>query len=224
MIQMENVNKSFFMGGGEELAILRGIDLNVAAGEFVAIVGPSGSGKTTLMNLIGCLDRPTSGFYALEGVDVGGLNDNELSDIRNQKIGFVFQNFNLMPRSSALQNVALPMIYAGVARSCALAKAAELLDLVGMSDRANHRPSELSGGQKQRVAIARALANEPAIILADEPTGQLDSATGRMIMEIFRKLHKQQNKTIVLITHNKNLSSKATRLVALHDGEIVDRR
>jgi putative ABC transport system ATP-binding protein len=220
IILMENVDKDYFIGEPGQLRILKGIDLMVDEGEFLAVVGPSGSGKTTLMNILGCLDRPTTGRYELLGWDISTLSDNELSDIRNQKIGFVFQNFNLIPRLDAISNVELPMLYAGLNANERNERARELLGAVDMSDRAGHRPNELSGGQRQRVAIARALANDPPIILADEPTGSLDSKTGRHIMDIFRILHKY-GKTIILITHNKTLAKKADRTITLHDGKIV---
>jgi putative ABC transport system ATP-binding protein len=195
IIKMENIIKNFYTGTPNELHILKNIHINVNKGEFVSVVGQSGSGKTTLMNLIGALDRPTSGHYSLAGVDVGKLNDNQLSDIRNKKIGFIFQNFNLLPRLSALKNVELPMLYLGLKASERGKRAKELLEMVDMGDRINHPPSELSGGQKQRAAIARAMANDPDILLADEPTGSLDSATGRLMMDIFHKLHKNHSKT-----------------------------
>ncbi|MDR2649544.1 MAG: ABC transporter ATP-binding protein [Clostridiales bacterium] len=224
MIYMRKIKKSFSMGKHKKLEVLHGIDLTVKNGEFVSIVGQSGSGKSTLMNIIGGLDRPTSGQYLLEDVDVGKLGENQLSDIRNRKIGFVFQLFNLIPRSSALRNVELPMLYGGVGDAERREKAKELLAMFGMRDRVNHLPSELSGGQKQRVAIARSIANDPAIVLADEPTGALDSKTGRMVMDIFHRLHEQQGKTIVLITHNEKLAQETQRILILEDGNIVDER
>ena len=183
IIKLTNIVKKFYIGEPNELEILHGISLEVKEGEFVAIVGPSGSGKSTLMNMIGALDRPTSGDYILDGIDVGKADDTELSKIRNQKIGFVFQTYNLIPKTNAIKNIELPMLYAGMERSKRIARAKELLNLVEMGDRAKHLPEELSGGQKQRVAIARAMANDPAIILADEPTGALDSKTGRLVMD-----------------------------------------
>ena len=221
VIEMREINKNFHVGTPNELAILKNINLNVKKGEFLAVVGVSGSGKSTLMNLMGGLDRPTSGTYTLDGVDVASLADNALSDVRGRKIGFVFQTFNLIPRSTALRNVELPMLYLGLSRSKRQKHAKELLEMVGMADRLHHRPNELSGGQKQRVAIARAMANNPAILLADEPTGALDSSTGRLIMDIFHNLHKKQGKTIVLITHNENLAKETQRIITLHDGEII---
>ena len=207
--------------GGEELEVLHGIDLTVRKGEFVAIVGASGSGKSTLMNIIGALDRPTEGTYVLDGVDVGTLRDKQLSRIRCRKIGFVFQTFNLVPRTSALKNVALPMMYNGVRGTARTQRARALLDMVEMGDRAGHAPSQLSGGQKQRVAIARAMANDPAILLADEPTGALDSATGRLVMDLFHRLHREQGKTIVLITHSPELAGECQRIVTIKDGRVT---
>ncbi|MBP5745462.1 MAG: ABC transporter ATP-binding protein, partial [Lachnospiraceae bacterium] len=202
IIRLTDIRKNFFIGTPNELKVLKGINLTVYEGEFVAVVGASGSGKSTLMNIIGALDRPTSGGYILDDVDVISAKDSELSGIRNKKIGFVFQTYNLIAKTNALRNVEMPMLYAGVGRKERTKRAEELMELVGMADRMKHLPEELSGGQKQRVAIARAMANDPAIILADEPTGALDSETGRMVMDIFHKLHKEQGKTIVLITHS----------------------
>ena len=221
IISMHKIVKKFYIGLPNELEILHGIDLDINEGEFTAIVGPSGSGKSTLMNIIGALDRPTNGIYELNGTDISELNDSELSDIRNKEIGFVFQNFNLISRTNAIENVELPMLYAGVSRKERRKRAEELLELVGMSDRADHNPNELSGGQKQRIAIARALANTPSILLADKPTGALDSATGRMVMDIFHKLHKEEHKTIVLITHSPELASETERIITINDGNIV---
>ena len=221
IISMHKIVKKFYIGLPNELEILHGIDLDINEGEFTAIVGPSGSGKSTLMNIIGALDRPTNGIYELNGTDISELNDSELSDIRNKEIGFVFQNFNLISRTNAIENVELPMLYAGVSRKERRKRAEELLELVGMSDRADHNPNELSGGQKQRIAIARALANTPSILLADEPTGALDSATGQMVMDIFHKLHKEEHKTIVLITHSPELASETERIITINDGNIV---
>lgn len=221
IIEMNDIVKSYFIGSPNELEILHNINLNVFEGEFLSIVGPSGSGKSTLMNILGALDRPTSGEYFLDGEAVQGLNDNGLSEIRNRKIGFVFQTFNLIPRSTALSNVALPLLYAGVSRKERNNRAKELLDLVEMSDRVHHQPNELSGGQKQRVSIARAMANDPAIILADEPTGALDTHTGRLVMDIFHRLHQEQGKTIILITHNMELAIETQRTISLRDGAIV---
>lgn len=221
IIDMKNIVKNFFIGTPNEVHIIKSIDLNVKKGEFVSIIGASGSGKSTLMNIIGALDRPTSGTYTLDGISLEEMSDNELSDIRNKKIGFVFQTFNLIPRNSALKNVELPMLYAGMDKKTRIERARELLDLVGIGDRIHFMPNELSGGQKQRVAIARALANNPSIILADEPTGALDSQTGHLVVDLFHKIHKQEGKTIVLITHNKELASETQRIITLKDGIIV---
>ena len=218
LIEMKGIVKRFYVGQPNELEILHGIDLTVKEGEFLSIVGASGSGKSTLMNVIGVLDRPTLGTYILDGTDVQGAKDSELSHIRNQKIGFVFQNFNLISRTNALRNVELPMLYAGVGQKERTQRARELLDLVGMGDRVLHQPNELSGGQKQRVAIARAMANDPAIILADEPTGALDSKTGRLVMDLFHKLNAEQGKTIILITHNMELAKETGRILTMRDG------
>ena len=224
VIEMRGIVKSFYVGTPNELEILHGIDLTIRRGEFVSIVGASGSGKSTLMNIIGALDHQTAGDYILDGVPMTEMSSNRLSDLRSEKIGFVFQTFNLIPRSTALGNVELPMLYAGVPRAERRRRALALLELVGMSDRARHRPNELSGGQKQRVAIARAMANDPAILLADEPTGALDSSTGRMVMDIFHRLHRDQGKTIVLITHNNDLAEETQRILTLRDGSIVGER
>lgn len=221
IIRMENIIKRFYIGKPNELEILHGIDLIVNKGEFVSIVGESGSGKSTLMNIIGVLDRQTEGNYFLEGQDVNSMNDTVRSVIRNEKIGFVFQNFNLIPRANALKNVTLPLMYREKRPRNVKELGMEMLKLVGMEDRATHRPNELSGGQKQRVAIARAMINEPSIILADEPTGALDSQTGHMIMDIFHKLHEEQGKTIILVTHSKELAAETQRIITLHDGSIT---
>lgn len=221
VIDLRQIVKRFYIGQPNELEILHKIDLSVEEGEFISIVGESGSGKTTLMNIIGALDRPTGGEYYLEGMDVCLARDKRLSELRNQKIGFIFQTYNLIARTTALSNVELPMLYAGVTKAERIARAQELLAMVGMEDRMQHRPDELSGGQKQRVAIARAMANDPAILLADEPTGALDSKTGRTIMDIFHRLHKEQGKTIVLITHSRELAEETGRIVTLRDGEIT---
>ncbi len=223
-IQLRDIIKRFYIGQPNELEILHGICLDVYPGEFVSIVGASGSGKTTLMNVIGLLDRPTSGSYILDGVDISRAKDNELSQIRNQKIGFVFQTYNLIAKTSALKNVELPMLYAGVPRAERQERAAQLLELVEMGARIKHLPEELSGGQKQRVAIARAMANDPAIILADEPTGALDSNTGRLVMDLFHRLNREQGKTIVLITHSNELAEETGRIVTLRDGRILGER
>ncbi|MCR1273518.1 ABC transporter ATP-binding protein [Clostridium botulinum] len=221
MIEMNNIVKSFYIGTENQLDILKNIDINVKKGEFISIVGASGSGKSTLMNIIGALDRPTSGTYILDSTNINDISDNGLSEIRNKKIGFVFQTFNLIPRSSALKNVELPMLYAGVDKKVRIERAKKLLELVGMEDRINHLPNELSGGQKQRVAIARALVNDPSIILADEPTGALDSETGRLVMDLFHKVHETEGKTIVFITHNYELALETERIITLKDGKVI---
>ncbi|WP_089610598.1 ABC transporter ATP-binding protein [Dehalobacterium formicoaceticum] len=222
MIDVRDLVKKFYIGTPNELLILKNIYLTVKKGEFISIVGASGSGKSTLMNIIGALDRPTSGEYFLDGVPIQDMSNNELSDIRNKKIGFVFQTFNLIPRNSALKNVELPMLYAGVGRKERRERAEELLELVGMNDRMDHLPNELSGGQKQRVAISRALANDPAILLADEPTGALDSETGRKVMELFHEVHEAKGTTIILITHNQELAMETQRIVTIKDGRIIE--
>mgnify|MGYP000814875066 FL=1 len=222
MINMRGIVKRFYIGQPNELEILHGIDLDVTEGEFLSIVGASGSGKSTLMNLIGALDRPTSGTYFLDGQDVGQADDLTLSAIRCKKVGFVFQNFNLIPRTNALKNVELPMMYAGVPQRQRTERAMALLDMVEMADRMYHQPNELSGGQKQRVAIARAMANDPAIVLADEPTGALDSKTGRLVMDIFHRLNRDQGKTVILITHNRELAKETGRIVTMRDGMLYE--
>ena len=224
IIDMKNIIKRYFIGQPNELEVLHGIDVQVHEGEFVAIVGQSGSGKSTLMNVIGALDRPTDGEYILDGVDMFKAPDDMLSDIRCHKIGFVFQTYNLIARTSALKNVELPMLYSNTPRNIRTKRAKDLLKMMDMEERMKHTPDELSGGQKQRVAIARAMANDPAIILADEPTGALDSGTGRMIMDIFHTLHKEQGKTIVLITHSPELAEECETVMTLKDGMIVDVR
>ena len=221
VIKMNNIIKRYYIGKPNELQILNGINLEVNKGEFVSIVGESGSGKSTLMNIIGVLDRQTEGEYYLEGHDVNLLSDDIRSRVRNQRIGFVFQNFNLLPRANALKNVMVPLMYGEKKIKEKKERAREMLKMVGMEDRANHRPNELSGGQKQRVAIARAMINDPAIILADEPTGALDSKTGHMVMDLFHKLHEEQGKTIVLITHSNELAAETQRIVKISDGSIV---
>ena len=224
LIDMQGIRKSFYIGKPNELEILHGIDLKVWEGEFVAIVGESGSGKSTLMNIIGVLDKPTSGRYTLNGVDIHAAPDNELAAIRNRQIGFVFQTYNLIARQTALKNVELPMLYAGVPGSERTRRAAEWLRRVGMGERMRHQPNELSGGQKQRVAIARAMVNDPAIILADEPTGALDSQTSRVVMDLFHEMNEKYHKTVVLITHNQNLAEECQRVLTLLDGRIVAER
>lgn len=224
MIQMTGVDKNYFVGTPNELHILKKISLTIQEGEFVSIVGVSGSGKSTLMNLIGVLDRPSAGTYVLDGMPVNRMTDNQMSDIRCEKIGFVFQTFNLIPRNDALKNVELPMLYAGVDAKTRTRRSRELLELVGMEERMHHQPNELSGGQKQRVAIARALANDPPILLADEPTGSLDSATGRMVMDLFHRVHEESHKTVILVTHNPALAEETERIVTIRDGEIIDDR
>ena len=224
IISLRDIKKSYFEGKDNTLEILHGINLDIYDGEFVAIVGESGSGKSTLMNIIGALDLPSSGEYTLDDVDILKASDNELSRIRNKKIGFVFQTFNLIGRMNAYKNVELPLIYAGVDETTRKNKVNEYLNKVEMSDRAKHMPNELSGGQKQRIAIARALINNPSIILADEPTGALDSKTSRTIMDLFHKLHKEENITIVLITHNQKLAQECDRVLTLSDGMIISDR
>jgi len=216
VIDVEHLSKIYHLGE-QRVAALDDVSFHLEAGEFAAIMGPSGSGKSTLMNLLGCLDRPTSGSYRLEGVDVKDLGANQLADLRNQRIGFVFQNFNLLPRASALENVELPLLYGRVRGSRDLAQAA--LKRVGLGDRARHKPAELSGGERQRVAIARAIVNNPAIILADEPTGNLDSATGNDIMDIFRRLN-EQGVLILLVTHEAEIAEYAERVISMRDGHI----
>lgn len=219
MIKLENVVKSYPVAG-EDLIVLQDINLTIRKGEFVAIMGPSGSGKSTLMNIIGCLDKPTSGNYFLNGKLVSDYDENELAKVRNQSIGFVFQQFQLLPRLTALQNVELPMIYAGVDKKTRIERAEEALEKVGLADRIDHLPNELSGGQKQRVAIARAIVNEPDIILADEPTGALDSKTGTQIMEMFRMLHAEGT-TIILVTHEAEVARYAHRTIFVRDGMLT---
>lgn len=218
LIDMRGIVKSFNVGAEGELTVLPGCDFQVPRGEFTAVVGASGSGKSTLMNIIGLLDRPSAGTYLLDGIDVLDSTDDQLAHYRSQAIGFVFQNFNLVGRISAAKNVEMPLVYAGVPAKQRAQRAAELLGLVGMADRAHHLPNELSGGQKQRVAIARALANDPDILLADEPTGALDSHTGRRVMDLFHTLHREHGKTIVFITHNPELAEETERTVTMRDG------
>lgn len=223
-MKLEGITKNFFIGTPNELHVLKGIDLEVNNGEFVAVVGQSGSGKSTLMNIIGALDRPTSGAYMLDDVDMIKAKDNELSEIRNRKIGFVFQTYNLITKTNAIKNVEMPMLYGKVPYKERIERAKELLELVGMGDRMKHLPEELSGGQKQRVAIARAMAMDPSIILADEPTGALDSETGRMVMDLFHKLHQEKGKTIILITHSPELAEETQRVITIKDGLITGER
>ncbi|MCG9890617.1 MAG: ABC transporter ATP-binding protein [Thermosynechococcaceae cyanobacterium MS004] len=220
MIWMEGITQTFHLEG-MDLPVLKQIDLSIEDGEYVAIMGASGSGKSTLMNIIGCLDRPTSGLYILDGRDLTTLDDDELADIRNQYIGFVFQQFNLLPRLSALENVMLPMIYAAVPRAARLSAAAESLTKVGLSDRLKSRPSQLSGGQQQRVAIARALVNHPALVLADEPTGALDSKTSHEIMDLLTALN-QQGTTIAIVTHDATVAAQTKRVIHMQDGVILE--
>ena len=224
MIHVDKIIKSYYVGTPNELEILHGISLDIREGEFASIVGASGSGKSTFMNILGLLDRPTSGTYLLDGADMNRTKDKALSGIRNHKIGFVFQTYNLIARTNAIRNVEMPMLYAGVKGKERRDRAIELLKMVGMEERMHHTPDELSGGQKQRVAIARAMANNPSIILADEPTGALDSHTGRMVMDLFHKLHEEQQKTIILITHSGELAAETPRIVTIRDGSIVDER
>jgi len=225
MIEIREVTKVYQMGEIEVHA-LRGASLNVAPGEWVAITGPSGSGKSTLMHIIGCLDTPTAGSYRLNDIEVSGLNDNQLAAVRNGQIGFVFQTFNLLPRATALQQVMLPMKYhrdgARLPRPERVRRAREALELVGLDDRQSHRPTELSGGQQQRVAIARALAQQPSILLADEPTGNLDSKSGAEVMEILRNLHRERGLTVVMVTHDPKVAAQAQRIIQIQDGLVVD--
>ena len=222
VIQLDNIRKDYFLGK-VVIEVLKGISLTIARNEYVALMGPSGSGKSTLMNIIGCLDSPTAGNYILNGQAVSGMTDNSLADIRNQEIGFVFQQFNLLPRLTALENVALPLVYAGIAKKQRTERAKQVLDMVSLADRSHHKPNELSGGQNQRVAIARALINDPALILADEPTGNLDSKTSEEIMQIFEKIHAAGN-SIVLVTHEEDIAAHAARIVRLKDGLIESDR
>jgi putative ABC transport system ATP-binding protein len=220
MIDIKNIVKIYKLGD-VEVAALSGVTCRIETGEIVSIMGPSGSGKSTLMNLIGCLDRPTSGSYELDGIDVSSLNDNELAEIRNKKIGFVFQSFNLLPQATAVANVELPLIYSGVGNK--RQRAFEALELVGMANRATHRPSEISGGEQQRVAIARALVSKPSLILADEPTGNLDTQTSQGIMLLLQELNSQ-GITIVLVTHEEDIAAYTQRTIYLRDGEIVSEK
>lgn len=219
MIDLTDVTKNYVMGDSTVYA-LAGVSLSIAEGEFAAITGPSGSGKSTLMNILGCLDRPTSGSYRLDGQEVAALSDDQLAWTRNKKIGFVFQNFNLLTKLSALQNVALPLVYAGVEKTQRLEKAAQALARVGLEERKHHLPTELSGGQRQRVAIARALINDPAIVIADEPTGNLDTKSSLEIMDIFCRLH-EQGRTIIMVTHEPDIAAYAKRVIHVRDGNIT---
>ncbi|MCA9935291.1 MAG: ABC transporter ATP-binding protein [Ardenticatenaceae bacterium] len=221
MITMTNITKTYEMGS-QQVHALRGVDLRIEEGEFVAIMGPSGSGKSTLMNIIGCLDVPTGGTYMLDNIDVSQMSDDEQARVRNKRIGFVFQQFNLLPRTTAVKQVALPLMYAGLGRSARTQRAEAALTVVGLGERLHHKPDELSGGQQQRVAIARALAVEPNIILADEPTGNLDSQSGEEIMTIFKDLHEKQGKTIVMITHDPEIAEHAQRVIWIRDGLISE--
>ncbi|MCB0559374.1 MAG: ABC transporter ATP-binding protein [Lewinellaceae bacterium] len=218
MISVKELNKTYIMGPTKVFA-LRGVTLDIQRNEFVALMGPSGSGKSTLMNLLGCLDTPTSGEYWLNGINVSTMEDNDLAEVRNKEIGFIFQTFNLLPRLSALENVALPLVYAGMSKTHRREKAMEVLEAVGLGDRVEHKPNELSGGQRQRVAIARALVNDPSIILADEPTGNLDTKTSIEIMGILEKIHQQGN-TVILVTHEPDIAEHAHRSVRLRDGMV----
>ncbi|HTG55675.1 MAG TPA: ABC transporter ATP-binding protein [Niabella sp.] len=223
IIHIEQLRKSYFMGQ-QELQVLKGVSLDIHKNEYVSLMGPSGSGKSTLMNILGCLDSPTAGTYILNGHDVSKMPDNSLAEVRNKEIGFVFQQFNLLPRLTALENVALPLIYAGVSKSQRNEKAMQVLEKVNLTDRSHHKPNELSGGQCQRVAIARALVNDPSIILADEPTGNLDTKTSYEIMDIFGKIHAGGN-TVVLVTHEEDIAQHSHRIVRLRDGLIeTDKR
>jgi putative ABC transport system ATP-binding protein len=217
LIEVENLSKIYQMGG-QQVAALAGVDFKIEKGEFVAIMGPSGSGKSTLMNLIGCLDLPSSGTYRLEGLDIQDLKPNQLAEVRNRRIGFVFQSFNLLPRATALENTELPLLYGRVPKSTEIALQA--LERVGLAHRAKHKPTELSGGERQRVAIARALVNSPAIILADEPTGNLDSATGKEIMDLFQELNEEAV-TLILVTHEQEVAQQARRIMQMKDGKII---
>lgn len=218
IIHLEKISKNYYMGR-QELQVLKGLSLDIAKNDYVALMGPSGSGKSTLMNILGCLDSPTSGLYILNGKDVSKMPDNDLATVRNQEIGFVFQQFNLLPRLTAAENVALPLVYNGTPKKQRMEQALEMLNRVGLADRSHHKPNELSGGQGQRVAIARALVNTPSIILADEPTGNLDSKTSIEIMDIFSKIHSEGN-TVILVTHEEDIANHAHRIIRLKDGVI----
>ncbi|MBK8659643.1 MAG: ABC transporter ATP-binding protein [Bacteroidetes bacterium] len=218
MIEISNISKEYIMGS-QLIAALRGVSLTIHRNEYVALMGPSGSGKSTLMNILGCLDTPTSGSYILNGTEVSTMSDDELAFVRNKEIGFVFQTFNLLPRLSSLENVALPMVYAGLGKTERLQRAQEVMEMVGLKDRMHHKPNELSGGQRQRVAIARALVNNPSIILADEPTGNLDTKTSYEIMNIFETINKGGN-TVILVTHEEDIARHARRVLRLRDGAV----
>lgn len=218
VIKIRNITRDFPLGN-EVVKVLKGIDLDIEKGEYVALMGPSGSGKSTLMNILGCLDTPTAGSYELNGSDVSNMSDDELAEIRNKEIGFVFQTFNLLPRNTALENVALPMIYAGISKADRIKRAEEVLKDVGLEDRMDHRPNQLSGGQRQRVAVGRALTNKPSIILADEPTGNLDSKTSVEIMNLFDDIHKAGN-TVIVVTHEEDVAKRAHRIIRLIDGMV----
>lgn len=220
IIRLKNVTKTYRMGNVDVNAV-RGVSLDISQGEFVAVTGPSGSGKSTLMNMIGCLDYPTKGNIYLDGQDISTLEESDLAQIRGKKIGFVFQTFNLIPILSAAENVSLPMIFQGVPKEKRMKRAVELLTIVGLKERIHHKPNELSGGEMQRVAIARSLANDPEVILADEPTGNLDSANGKIIMETLRNLNKKEKKTIIIVTHDQNLMKYAKRIIKIRDGQIA---
>ena len=218
VIEIRNIIRDFPLGQ-ETVHVLKGIDLDIERGDYIAIMGPSGSGKSTLMNLLGCLDTPTSGSYILNGKDVSKMSDDELAEIRNNEIGFVFQTFNLLPRTTALENVALPMIYAGISKKERTHRAEQVLENVGLADRMDHKPNQLSGGQRQRVAVGRALVNKPSIILADEPTGNLDSKTSEEIMDLLKEIHKNGN-TVIVVTHEEDIAAKAHRVIRLIDGMV----
>lgn len=223
IIHLDNIIKNYYLGK-QVIEVLKGISLDIYKNEYVALMGPSGSGKSTLMNILGCLDTPTAGTYVLNGQDVSRMSDNNLAEVRNKEIGFVFQQFNLLPRLTAAENVALPLVYAGLPRKQRIDKAMQVLEKVALADRSHHKPNEMSGGQNQRVAIARALVNDPAIILADEPTGNLDTKTSYEIMDIFGKIHSSGN-TVILVTHEEDIANHAHRIIRLRDGVLEsDRR
>lgn len=224
LITLKDISKRYFIGMPNELEVLHNVSISIREGELVSIVGESGSGKSTLMNIIGALDKPTNGSYYFAGVNVGTLSQNELSGLRKKRVGFVFQTFNLVGRITAQANVEMPMTYAQVPRRERTERAEKLLELVGMADRAKHKPNELSGGQKQRTAIARAMANDPDIILADEPTGALDSETGKLVMDLFRDLNKNHGKTVIIVTHSLALAERTDRIITLKDGEVIEER